>query len=863
MGMSANRLDQLVRLRAQSSLSFLEKAFDLYGRGIPFCIERDAIDHPAIQALAPEAPEPLVERFGWGQLNYKPELSDAIAQIVFTSGTEGHPKAITITHRNLADVVLRLNRVMEIDDSIREYIGVPVTYSFGLGRARAVSAAGGAFFLPERFDPSEIARMAAAGEINAISAVPALWRLVLVNPEIIGDAGRAIRWIEIGSQAMSAEEKAGMRRLFPNARIVQHYGLTEASRTTFLCIDTAAEDVLDSVGRPTGEVETEIGPDGSIRIRGPHVAAGILSDDGTILPLVDDDEWLVTKDQGRYEHGVLWYDGRLDDQINVAGIKVGAEALEARVRELVKTQPGSFAIGAGSDAVRGEIALLAVVRGLGTNRALIEEASRVALRERGILADGALRCIEVAQLPTTGTGKVQRRRLRDLAFIPFSASDQAEQVDLTPEQDRIAGVWRRVVGDVPIHPDNSFYDLGGDSLSAMQIGLTMEARGYPNATVKGTLEGRSLAELAGAEVRSAFPDVTIRSWALNLVRGLMVLSVLFSHWGPGVFARLGLEEATARLMGPFYRMGTPGFATVFGLGLGFFLFPNVLDRPAAVGRRLRQSWLLVAAAALLLALVLGLRLKLYQGHMLSAEQVAVLFYGVLTFYLVALALAFPVMRLIARRERPYSDCLLGTVLLWSGYLILRPLMPPDSLGSPLELLKLLAVGHYSVPRIGGLVLLGLAVGVWYARQTEAGRAARTATVAGAGVAALAALIGVEQDGVAALLDPLGSFHRSLAGYVFYAALVVTLLGLATRAMSHWSAWRGGSRSALKLLIVIGALALPIYAFHGVVIPVADIGKDLGVPGAIAIAIPMGLFLSGTGWLGARVWRMYFGRTGNG
>lgn len=66
------------------------------------------------------------------------------------------------------------------------------------------------------------------------------------------------------------------------------------------------------------------------------------------------------------------------------------------------------------------------------------------------------------------------------------------------------------------------------------------------------------------------------------------------------------------------------------------------------------------------------------------------------------------------------------------------------------------------------------------------------------------------------------------------------------------------RTGLKFLIVTGALALPIYAFHGAVIPVADIGKDLGVPGGIAIAVPMGLFLSGIGWLGLRVWRMYFG-----
>ncbi|NHX27178.1 AMP-binding protein, partial [Escherichia coli] len=150
--------------------------------------------------------------------------------------------------RNITDTVARLNTAMELDDSVREYVGIPVTYSFGLGRIRAIAAAGGAFYLPERFDPVEIREMLLAGEINAISAVPTLCRLILATPQVIGEAGRHVRWIEIGSQYMSGAEKAAMRDLFPNARIIQHYGLTEASRSTFLDVSAAPEDQLESVG---------------------------------------------------------------------------------------------------------------------------------------------------------------------------------------------------------------------------------------------------------------------------------------------------------------------------------------------------------------------------------------------------------------------------------------------------------------------------------------------------------------------------------------------------------------------------------------------------------------------------------------
>ena len=182
---------------------------------------------------------------------------------MFSSGTEGPPKAIVLTHRNLSDVVERLNAVMHVTSDIREYIGVPVTYSFGLGRVRCVMAVGGSVYVPEKFNPSEIRRMLEQGEINALSAVPSLCRILLNSAEMFEGIGKRIRWIEIGSQYMAADDKAAMRRLFPNARIVQHYGLTEASRSTFIDISEARLEHLDSVGSVKGLVEIRIDPEGA------------------------------------------------------------------------------------------------------------------------------------------------------------------------------------------------------------------------------------------------------------------------------------------------------------------------------------------------------------------------------------------------------------------------------------------------------------------------------------------------------------------------------------------------------------------------------------------------------------------------
>src|SRR5690606_37233375 len=137
---------------------------------------------------------------------------------LLTSGTEGEPKGVLLTHGNPGDVVARLDSGMQVDAQIREYVGLPVYHSFVFGRCRAVSAAGGRAFLPPRgFSPVEITAMLEAGQINAISALPSLWRVLLSARAVTPEAGRRVRWIEIGSQAMSASEKQALVALFPEA----------------------------------------------------------------------------------------------------------------------------------------------------------------------------------------------------------------------------------------------------------------------------------------------------------------------------------------------------------------------------------------------------------------------------------------------------------------------------------------------------------------------------------------------------------------------------------------------------------------------------------------------------------------------
>ena len=380
---------------------------------------------------------------------------------------------------------------MDVTADIREYIGVPVNFSFGFARVRAVAAAGGRSYLPEHgFNPVELAAMMARGEVNAVSAVPTLWRIALQNKEVFNDVGEAIRWIEIGSQYMSREEKEDLKTLFPRATILQHYGMTEASRSTFLDISATEGEALESVGRATGDAEIALSEDGRIMVRGPHVALGVVTGAG-VKKVTDDEGWLLTNDRGEMRNGNLYFLGRTDDLINCGGVKVDPEQFERRLSAAVTAPDLEIAVSSQKDALRGDRILIAYKARNGFDlSALRQDAIKIG-ESHGLTGAGAFVFAPVSEIPRTPTGKVKRRELAEKAVATSSASvrisgapspnEAQSAVMARPAQTTLPGVasdaearaeelrklWEEALGINPIGLHESFYDLGGDSLSAV------------------------------------------------------------------------------------------------------------------------------------------------------------------------------------------------------------------------------------------------------------------------------------------------------------------------------------------------------------------------------------------------------------
>src|SRR5437764_420265 len=110
---------QLVAVEKAVSVDYLEKIFACYRDGhvaVPIDAGAEApAGHSFANVVTPASGG------GWFATAQAPIRDDRPAQISFSSGTTGTPKAILLSHRALADVTDRLIAAMEIDQDIREY----------------------------------------------------------------------------------------------------------------------------------------------------------------------------------------------------------------------------------------------------------------------------------------------------------------------------------------------------------------------------------------------------------------------------------------------------------------------------------------------------------------------------------------------------------------------------------------------------------------------------------------------------------------------------------------------------------------------------------------------------------------------
>jgi O-succinylbenzoic acid--CoA ligase len=258
-------------------------------------------------------------------------LPPETALVVLTSGSSGTPRAVVLSHAQLAASTAASLSRLGCRPGERWALALPVRHVAGLqvlARARALGT--DPFILERPGDAHAIA--GAAAHAQHVALVPTqLVRCLEAGVDLTG-----FRSVLVGGGPLAAERAAQARGA--GIRLVESYGMTE----------TCGGCVYD--GLPLDGVEVAVDDDGRIALRGPMRATGYLGADAADTPHDADhahgtggrgatgasgfteDGWFVTDDLGAIERGVLRVDGRADDMLVSGGVKVPPAAVEAALR---------------------------------------------------------------------------------------------------------------------------------------------------------------------------------------------------------------------------------------------------------------------------------------------------------------------------------------------------------------------------------------------------------------------------------------------------------------------------------------------------------------------------------------------------
>ncbi len=337
------------------------------------------------------------------------------AVVIFTSGSEGVPKGVELTHHNLLANVRQATAVIDLTDDDRFFNALPLFHSFGLLGGTLFPLIRGCYTF---LYPSPLHYRV----VPALIYDRACTVLMGTNTFLNGYARKAhaydfttLRYLIAGAEKVQTATLDTWARKF-GVRILEGYGATECS--PMISLNTRMEPCVGSAGRLvpglTHRLETVPGVDegGRLFVRGPNVMKGYLNPDAN-AKFQALDGWYDTGDIVHVDSdGFLHIRGRMKRFAKVSGEMVSLTAVEDALAGAFPLYGLRCAVAviAQPDADKGE-KLIAV-----TNEPRLQLADiRAAIKAKGLSNLCAPRELKVVNaIPKLGTGKTNHRELEKM-----------------------------------------------------------------------------------------------------------------------------------------------------------------------------------------------------------------------------------------------------------------------------------------------------------------------------------------------------------------------------------------------------------------------------------------------------------------
>ena len=347
-----------------------------------------------------------------------PVSEDALAMLVYTSGTTGHPKGAMLTHGNFLSNVESCRQVLQVVEYDRFVLVLPMFHSFMLTVCifLPLLVGGSIVLIKSLHPPKAMLEEIITHQGSVLPAMAAIFRLLSQLP---ADLHLPLRLCISGAGPLPAEILRGFETRFPKVPLIEGYGLTEASPVVAVN-PPGGRCVAGSIGPAIPDVEISIQdesgallPDettGELCVRGRNVMLGYWKDPAkTASTLVAG--WLRTGDVGyRRPDGYFVITDRAKDMLKPNGINVYPREIEEVIQQFRGIK--ECAVVGEPDERRGERPVAFV--GLDPGITFSESALLAWLKEN--LADFKLprRVIVLPALPRNATGKILKTELRAL-----------------------------------------------------------------------------------------------------------------------------------------------------------------------------------------------------------------------------------------------------------------------------------------------------------------------------------------------------------------------------------------------------------------------------------------------------------------
>ena len=401
-----------------------------------------------------------------------------LAYCIYTSGTTGRPKGVLIEHRNIANYVHRNEKSIETMHFAKpgriSLAVAPFSFDFSLEEELVPLCNGNTVVIATNeqiHDPKRFAEMVIRTGADAIACTPT-YLLGLLAVHESREALKRIKLFHIGAEAFPKQLYSMLRELRKDSIIMNVYGPTECTVISSSSIITNKEPI--TIGRPRANMqfyvldpdgnELPAGQKGELIICGRQVGRGYAGPNdfqGAFFSYCGKPAYHTGDLVSRTGSGEFVIHGRIDSQVKIRGYRIELSEIESVMAE----PPGIFSAAAAVKEKDGKRYLVGYYTAAKpVDRLLLKRRMREKLPDYMIPNV----FMKIDGMPASANGKLDRNALPE----PDGKELQAQYIPPETEEEKrlcrtMEKVLHRPADSVGLMDD--FFDLSGDSISAMEL----------------------------------------------------------------------------------------------------------------------------------------------------------------------------------------------------------------------------------------------------------------------------------------------------------------------------------------------------------------------------------------------------------